>query len=275
MPRTCLSGLLPGRLPPVARPVPMKSIGLARSLVVPLSKSCRRCNQTLNLRHFRHHGSPRFVVTKLCSACRSAARRRNHSVQVKQRLEVLKRLISERREQGCAVKGCAERRPRALDFNHLRPELKVGNISERTWLWTPSFPEEFQRELEKCEVLCAVHHRLHTMEAARSSPPPSQRRRRRSPRFCLKTRQRSLADVRKYRNAALVKAFKVQQKGCEICARPICPSTTHAFDLDHVVPAFKRAKLGHLLKHGVQTVRQELEKTRLLCANCHRCVPPA
>ena len=59
---------------------------------------------------------------------------------------------------GCAKCGY-DAHPQALDFNHLDPTQKRGNIAEHvsSWGW-----ETLMQEVLKCEVLCANCHRLET-----------------------------------------------------------------------------------------------------------------
>jgi hypothetical protein len=241
-------------------------------IVVLLNKSCGRCARTLNLRHFKHDGSPRFIITKLCRDCRAAAKRRNDSTRFRKRDAVRQRMIRERKRHGCTFAGCAETRARALDFNHVDPATKVKKISSNSWLWTPNFPAELEDELLKCEVLCAVHHRMHTFDEARRSPSPTALPRK-SPRLCPRARLRSYKKARRDANLAMIDAFKLRQKACAICALPVNRGNVRAFDLDHLDPRQKSSGLNELATCSAERVKLELQKTRLVCANCHRLTP--
>ena len=60
--------------------------------------------------------------------------------------------------RGCSVCGY-NAHPAALDFNHARGE-KLFNISQDTKVaWT-----KMLAEIDKCDVLCANCHRIHTYE---------------------------------------------------------------------------------------------------------------
>lgn len=59
-------------------------------------------------------------------------------------------------ERGCSDCGYDEH-PSALDFHHIEPKDKSKPISE---MINTSSPEELEKEVEKCEVLCANCHRL-------------------------------------------------------------------------------------------------------------------
>ncbi len=51
--------------------------------------------------------------------------------------------------------------PAALEFNHLDPKTKLGNIAEKlaSWSW-----EKIQKEIDKCEVLCSNCHHIHSYD---------------------------------------------------------------------------------------------------------------
>ena len=54
-------------------------------------------------------------------------------------------------------KGCAkcgyDKHHAALEFNHLDPATKTGNISEKVTIWSQ---KKIMEEVDKCEVLCAM-----------------------------------------------------------------------------------------------------------------------
>jgi hypothetical protein len=71
-----------------------------------------------------------------------------------------KTLADYKLERGCCKCGY-NAHSAALDFNHLDPALKSFNIAEMvTSLSLPKLMEEVQ----KCEILCANCHRIHTYE---------------------------------------------------------------------------------------------------------------
>jgi hypothetical protein len=68
------------------------------------------------------------------------------------------RLAQIKVQAGCADCGYSDH-PAALQFDHVRG-VKVGNISEmvkRPW-------KVILTEVEKCEVVCAVHHAIRSWE---------------------------------------------------------------------------------------------------------------
>jgi hypothetical protein len=77
-----------------------------------------------------------------------------------------RRFQAERRELINAIKverGCAEcgynAHPAALDFNHVRGE-KIFNVSQDPKVAL----HRLKAEIDKCDVLCANCHRVHTYE---------------------------------------------------------------------------------------------------------------
>lgn len=99
---------------------------------------------------------------KYCSSkCKTQAYREAgkydgyHSNKRAKRRELLSRIKLER---GCARCGYNEH-PAALDFNHLDPTEKAFRISSDV-----TSLEKTLLEIEKCEVLCANCHRIHTYE---------------------------------------------------------------------------------------------------------------
>lgn len=52
---------------------------------------------------------------------------------------------------------CGEARTPCLDLHHVNPAEKEGNISH---LMEKGSDEKFQREIEKCVVLCSNCHRI-------------------------------------------------------------------------------------------------------------------
>jgi hypothetical protein len=72
-------------------------------------------------------------------------------------------LITEHKlAQGCVDCGYREH-PAALDFDHLPGQEKVGTLSRMLW----HRREVVEREIAKCEVVCANCHRIRTYNRRR------------------------------------------------------------------------------------------------------------
>ena len=73
-------------------------------------------------------------------------------------------------------------------------------------------------------------------------------------------------DRKKRENEARKYAWEIKEKNnCEICSEkdPAC------LVFHHIDPAKKRASIHKLYKYGLNAVKKEIKKCRLLCANCH------
>ena len=64
---------------------------------------------------------------------------------------------------------CGQSHPAALDFHHLDPSKKDGNIVEM--IYTNGWGKErVLKEVAKCEVLCASCHRILHWEQKQAKP---------------------------------------------------------------------------------------------------------
>jgi hypothetical protein len=82
-----------------------------------------------------------------------------------QRLERRKlRLVRDHKiARGCKV--CGLRDHRMLDLDHREPETKHPYLKKTMTVgWRKLSYDDLVEELEKCDVLCANHHRLRTWE---------------------------------------------------------------------------------------------------------------
>ena len=57
------------------------------------------------------------------------------------------------------------------------------------------------------------------------------------------------------------------ERGCEICGYNDIPQ---ALELDHIDRTKKKTKMAAMHHYGWNTIFDELENCRVLCANCHR-----
>ena len=88
---------------------------------------------------------------------------RKNAEQVKARKEIRQREIRqwfEEHKLTLACQGCGENHPATLDFHHRNPSEKEVSITDAVHNgWSI---EHLQREIKKCDVLCAnCHRRLH------------------------------------------------------------------------------------------------------------------
>ena len=115
------------------------------------------------------HCSVEFEPYKNQKFCSSKCRKANHYQENKgyyaqkfkdyyrQRADALNKI---KMDSGC--KHCGfNAHPAALEFNHIDPNTKCGNIAEKltAWSW-----EKIMDEVAKCEVLCSNCHHIHSYE---------------------------------------------------------------------------------------------------------------
>lgn len=117
-------------------------------------KRCKGCKLFLSLEFYtKQEGYP----IAYCKKCRNS---RSVLYQRKRRLERKLRAID---YKGGKCKKCGyKKNPYALDFNHINPKEKSGEvgkiIAKRSW-------DIAVRELDKCELLCANCHREITSQS--------------------------------------------------------------------------------------------------------------
>lgn len=137
-------------------------------------KRCTKCGQELREDAFPLRRKGKAVRQSYCRTCKAAMQRswylRNRDVhranvartgrQVRARIrERNQELVSRYKAQPCAV--CGRRYPaEVMDFDHQRG-IKIANVSALMNRSTAVL----QAEIAKCEVLCAVCHRIRTMQS--------------------------------------------------------------------------------------------------------------
>ncbi|WP_435197492.1 homing endonuclease associated repeat-containing protein [Natronomonas sp. EA1] len=161
---------------------------------------------------------------------------------------------------GCSQ--CDEDDPACLDFHHVRgeKELAVNKMVVQGYS-----AEAIHAEIEKCEILCANCHRAtHQHDSDRSGLIES---------LSGDVRTLSPTDLRemlppldKRESFRVWTSLHRSGAGCRRC------STDEAVSLDYHHPGEKSATVSRLISDGCdwQTLRDEIEKCVVLCANCHR-----
>jgi hypothetical protein len=123
-------------------------------------KTCTVCEVSLDLNSFRFSKNGMYDVHSICRPCE---RKLN-----KERADEKQRAVQEYKiQKGCNHCGYNDN-PYALQLNHIDPATKdpglkaSGHAYRNTWGW-----QKIWRELEKCEVLCANCHAVHTHKEGR------------------------------------------------------------------------------------------------------------
>lgn len=131
-------------------------------------KTCRGCAERLPLAEFVWKSRARGVRHARCSACRRKYQqdwyRRNaqeHKQRAKlarqRRAEENERIIRRAKDVPCA--DCGQRfAPSQMDFDHVRgiKEFNIGDAKRKVG------SERLEAEITKCDVVCAVCHRIRT-----------------------------------------------------------------------------------------------------------------
>jgi len=163
---------------------------------------------------------------------------------------------------------CGTRDVVVLEFDHREPQDKrhdISNLVMRAYSWS-----SISKEIAKCDVVCANCHRTRTaqqfgwrrllgMEELKLPPLPK----RGTPDYeRIKWTRSRIA--RLHRNRSHVYAY-LREHPCELCGE----DNPVVLDFDHL-----RDKLRDVTRiaafGGWSDLLAEIEKCRVLCANCHR-----
>lgn len=82
---------------------------------------------------------------------------------------IKKQWLDEQKLTGCSK--CPEKDPCCIDFHHVDPTQKLGNLAVKVAHWSIA---KLQEEIAKCILLCSnCHRKLHAAERASSSKDSS------------------------------------------------------------------------------------------------------
>lgn len=130
-----------------------------------MEKRCARCKQTKPIEDFhvksRKTGA-RWSYCKVCASARHreyyAARPDYYKAKNRQLAERLKKLVDALKDRPCT--DCRQQFPPcAMDWDHLDPRIKIESVST---LRKFGSEKRVLEEIAKCELVCAVCHRLRT-----------------------------------------------------------------------------------------------------------------
>lgn len=145
-------------------------------------------------------------------------------------------------EQG-GCNRCGVEDPRTVDFHHVDPETKTLSVNEMVTMGHSK--QDIREEVEKCELLCAnCHAKEHIDPVDDEGAKPS---------------------AKAERLRAWTRTYK-REHGCLRCDAedPRCLQFHHVDE--------KRASVSSLISDSAPaaTVREEVDRCTVLCANCHR-----
>lgn len=134
-------------------------------------KICSKCKQEKKFDAFINRKKNKDGLSSYCKECYYEYNKKSYYKDPKKRNNYL---ILKRREKvhnfnkwiiesNLKCKKCGEDHPAVLDFHHINPEEKKGNISNLKWRGLSK--ETLFKEIEKCIILCAnCHRKLHWEE---------------------------------------------------------------------------------------------------------------
>jgi hypothetical protein len=201
---------------------------------------CRACTRQLSQQHYQENKRDYL-----------ARNRRNNPLQRNaNRTFVMQYLL----EHPCVT--CGECDPVVLEFNHVDPATKTGNVCDM--VHSRVSLARIQLEIEKCEVLCANCHQRHTTTQ-------------RLVHYKLILAQNSRIEFASrrmaadWRNIRIVLEF-LRTAPCIDCG--VADPLVLQFDHLHL----KTKDIASLVRSGCNSQRlvDELNKCEVRCANCHR-----
>lgn len=129
-------------------------------------KKCLKCEKEQDVINFAKQSSNADGTgyKSYCRKCYKGMRRKyyvkNHKAALKRSKKTTLRLNREFQAVKSKFKcnQCGEKDPRCLDFHHKDPKLKLKSVRD---CFFQNGKEAAQKEMDKCEVLCANCHRKH------------------------------------------------------------------------------------------------------------------
>lgn len=132
-------------------------------------KKCADCLTNLPLMEFRKNKSRKDGLQHICTPCQKQRQRayyQNHKQEYYEKSKQQKKEISEYvrslKTQPCMDCGRSFP-PCAMDFDHREGEIKIATVSK---LRSSGNMKQIKKELEKCDLVCAVCHRIRTATRA-------------------------------------------------------------------------------------------------------------
>lgn len=227
-------------------------------------KFCHGCARLLDRSEYLFKDRAKKVLRSRCRRC-CCERSKRHYIRMKgaylERNRRRKPMLREvaamfvhqfLRQHPCVH--CGEEDPVVLEFNHIDPALKSGNISEM--IRTGTSVRRLQAEIAKCEVLCANCHQQHTIRGKTAHY-----------KTVASTLGPSWRQAANRRNAALVLQH-LRSAACVDCGS----GDPLVLQFDHRPGAGKVKDIASYVSSGSQTslLVQEMSKCDVRCANCHR-----
>ena len=211
-------------------------------------QKCKQCKKYFEKCAFKSHFSRRTKLTVNCLTCRaktSYTRRCGTS-----KTAVCRQYYMQwQKNNNCTKCGTTN----FIQADHINPILKIQSCSNYSFFGSNGGIKALEQELNKCQALCIMCHRLKTkddFELTRTFYRPS-----------------------RTRNYKVITSEKLKRKCCHVCHLEITNFNSVCFDFNH---RKKKKKLCKISEFTVKSqdffdtyFQKELLKCDLLCAKCH------
>lgn len=209
-------------------------------------KHCYQCSKEYPLSHFKSSHSRRTKPVTTCATCRiaQAKSQKKKNTKVGMCNQVFLNWKANKCCELCGYTGVA------IEADH-RGSKTHGCSDIYWWAWNGG-PEALKKELSSCRPLCRFCHRL-----------ISQKERGVQMRKCTLKKQ------------AYVHKIKIKIGECHVCKLKVDSiERCCGFDFDHVNPETKIEMISNMVQSYslaafFNNIEDEVNKCRLLCANCH------
>lgn len=207
-------------------------------------KKCTKCEQIKLITDFHIGGQVegKQIHRSQCKDCvKIESKYRNKKVR--------NHLLELKQKAGCQI--CGEPDPRKLEFDH-NQGIKNNNMANIKNI------KQIDEEAKLTIVLCCNCHAVKTYHEREAKRKPESELSKNSE---LISRRKQARENKAYID-------KLREAGCSACGfKSDCPSV---IEFDHIDRTKKSKCISQMLDYNLDTIKKEIEKTRLLCRNCHR-----
>lgn len=129
-----------------------------------ISKVCSNCKLELPIDQFNYKLKSKGTRASRCRECTHEYYQGHYNENKKQYMERNRATKRRNRERVLSMKDapctdCGGTFPRhVMEFDHLDPSVKEFSIGRAGWSWY----KKIEKELEKCEIVCANCHKIRT-----------------------------------------------------------------------------------------------------------------
>lgn len=211
-------------------------------------QQCRTCKKYFEKCAFISHYPRRKKLTVNCLKCRS-------NTSYTQRFSSSKSAtcrqyyIDWQKQSSCVKCGATD----VIQADHIDPKLKTHSCSDYIFWSRKGGLQALKSELQKCQALCIMCHRLktkHDNELTRTFFRPCRTKR-----------------------YDLINSEKLKRKFCHHCQLEVNFDNTVCFDFDHREEKNKLCSISDFVSKNQtyfdDNFQKELSKCDLLCARCH------